>query len=196
MNFQPGTVICVARSMTARVMETVTDQSMSALPKTEGIFSFATQLLFGASIASPDLSKLARLERYRHYGVYAGRGQVIHFTGSAPSTARIRLTSVGEFEEGTFLDSVAGEMLGIHTDDQVEFPEGKAAAVCRARSMLGSDFGGYHLLRNNCEHFANWCACRKKISRQLLNKGLELIMPATPPIGILWLGIVRGTIMR
>ncbi len=196
MKVQPGTVIYVFRSMTARLVETITPSSCPSLPTGVGLLAVANEFLFGARFLTPDLGKLARLERYRHYGVYAGRGKVIHFTGSSPAAARIRLTSVSEFEHGTFLDSVAGGNSGIHADERVEFPEGKAAVVRRARSLLGTDFGGYHLLWNNCEHFANWCACRQKISRQFRDKGIELVTPSAPPCEPSWLDIARGIITR
>ena len=38
----------------------------------------------------------------------------------------------------------------------------------RALSMVGCDFGGYNFLSNNCEHFANWCACGRRISQQVM----------------------------
>ncbi|HOY66158.1 MAG TPA: lecithin retinol acyltransferase family protein [Candidatus Ozemobacteraceae bacterium] len=196
MKIQPGTVIYVFRSMTARLVETAIPRRSAALPTAKGVLSATIDLFFGESGPFPDLSKLVRLERYRHYGVYAGRGQVIHFTGDTPSAARIRLTSLTEFEKGTFLDGIATGGSGIHADERVEFPEGKAAAVRRARSLLGTDFGGYHLLRNNCEHFATWCACRRKISRQFLDKGIELVMPSEPPFGSPWSAIVRRFIME
>lgn len=39
----------------------------------------------------------------------------------------------------------------------------------RASSQLGSTFGGYNLLSNNCEHFAYWCVTGIRQSRQTLN---------------------------
>lgn len=39
--------------------------------------------------------------------------------------------------------------------------------VERAYSKLGSDFGGYNIINNNCEHFANWCANGKNTSSQV-----------------------------
>jgi len=38
-----------------------------------------------------------------------------------------------------------------------------------AESMIGSDFGGYNLIKNNCEHFANWCANGEAYSNQILS---------------------------
>lgn len=34
---------------------------------------------------------------------------------------------------------------------------------------MGLDFGGYNLISNNCEHFANWCVTGVRQSMQSLN---------------------------
>lgn len=36
----------------------------------------------------------------------------------------------------------------------------------RAQSKLGSNFGGYDLYKNNCEHFASWCVTGVRRPRQ------------------------------
>jgi len=174
MNIRPGSVIYVFRSMTSRVVEAVDGRFLSVEPEQTGLLAAAFRLVAGTPLLPPGLRLMLNFERYRHYGVYDGRGKVIHFTGPTPSSARIRRTTLAEFERGTFLDSVAGGVLGVHTDDRVAFPDGRAEAVRRARAALGTTFGGYDLLRNNCEHFATWCACGRRISRQLLEKSLTL----------------------
>jgi hypothetical protein len=51
--------------------------------------------------------------------------------------------------------------------------------VRRARSRLGERH--YHLLRNNCEHFCNWCQLGESRSEQVET----LVKPALLLIGIL-----------
>eukprot|EP00735_Rhodelphis_limneticus_P006799 TRINITY_DN19240_c0_g1::TRINITY_DN19240_c0_g1_i1::g.15788::m.15788 TRINITY_DN19240_c0_g1::TRINITY_DN19240_c0_g1_i1::g.15788 ORF type:complete len:301 (-),score=6.76,LRAT/PF04970.8/1e-21,NLPC_P60/PF00877.14/0.067,Peptidase_C97/PF05903.9/0.48 TRINITY_DN19240_c0_g1_i1:340-1242(-) len=38
--------------------------------------------------------------------------------------------------------------------------------VARARCKLHTDFGGYDLLKNNCEHFATWCKTGRAVCPQ------------------------------
>jgi hypothetical protein len=98
------------------------------------------ELPLGAHLVTP-----RRL--YRHHGIYAGGGRVIHYRGFKT------LLSRGPVEEIT-LEAFAqgGEVLvrSFPAD-----PLAGAARVERARSRLGED--RYRLLSNNCWHFAKWC---------------------------------------
>ena len=51
-----------------------------------------------------------------------------------------------------------------HIDDAVASSRRAFGIVVRA----GCNFGGYNFLCNNCEHFVNWCACGRRISRQVM----------------------------
>ncbi|NLI78947.1 MAG: hypothetical protein GX442_21210 [Candidatus Riflebacteria bacterium] len=169
MELRAGMVIYVFRSGTARAVELLDDARprgrSGGRPAARGAGSpalawegggegpFPADLLPAGILPRPVHAWLT-LERYRHYGVYAGRGQVIHFHGDSPARARIRCTSIATFRTGAFLDLVAGGLLGIHVDPHMAYPDGLAAVVRRARSCVGTDFGGYDLLANNCEHFA------------------------------------------
>lgn len=98
---------------------------------------------------------------YRHYGVAVGDHTVIHFVGSSgifSGDIRIRHTSMAEFAKGSSVEVDDYAMNGgsFHPND----------SVSRAFSKLGSNFGGYHLINNNCEHFATWAVTGKKLSRQ------------------------------
>ena len=69
--------------------------------------------------------------------------------------------------DGTDYDGFAqGGQICYADDVRLAFSQDRI--MDRALSQVGSDFGGYHFLCNNCEHFANWCACGKRISRQVL----------------------------
>ena len=98
---------------------------------------------------------------YRHYGVDMGDGTIVHFRGNLrfiQADAWIQRTSVREFSQCDKV-YIAKEVCYCFPPDEV---------VCRALSMVGTDFGGYNFLSNNCEHFATWCACGRRISQQVM----------------------------
>lgn len=98
---------------------------------------------------------------YRHYGVDLGDGSIVHFRGDLnfiQVDAWIQQTGIREFAKANKVYK-AKEVRACFTPEEV---------AERALSMLGSDFGGYHFLSNNCEHFATWCACNRRISQQVL----------------------------
>lgn len=98
-----------------------------------------------------------------HYGIYDGENGVYHFTGNSFEDARIMFTSLDEFENGgiSYIENVYAEKFS---------PE---EIIQRAASKLGSDFGKYHLTKNNCEHFAYWCVTGIRKSQQTLNINSE-----------------------
>lgn len=98
---------------------------------------------------------------FRHYGVDIGDGTVVHFRGEMQcvhSDAWIQHTSIEEFcREGC-----------IRTAREIRYRYPPDVVAERALSQVGCNFGGYNFLTNNCEHFANWCACGRRISRQVM----------------------------
>lgn len=98
---------------------------------------------------------------FRHYGVDLGDGTVVHFRGKIQyihADAWIQRTDRAEFcREGRMF--AAPEV-------RYRFPPDEVAQ--RALKQVGCNFGGYHFMTNNCEHFANWCACGHRISRQVM----------------------------
>ena len=109
---------------------------------------------------------------YRHYGVDVGNDQVIHFRnnkGESTSSARIIITSSKEFAQNDKIEKCY----------RVNYKYSSDEIVQRAYSELGSDFGGYNLINNNCEHFANWCANGKKTSSQVpINDDQDIVEKA------------------
>ena len=85
---------------------------------------------------------------YRHHGIYAGGGRVIHYRGFKD------LLRCGPVEEIALEDFAAGGL--VFVENLPADPFAGAATVERARSRLGED--RYRLLTNNCWHFAKWCA--------------------------------------
>ncbi len=105
---------------------------------------------------------------YRHFGIYAGNQQVIHYykeKNPLVSDGIISETTLADFQgvsdtiyvlnstaqsDPPLFDWIVRRLLG--DDIELYSPE---ETVARARSKLGER--GYNLLLNNCEHFALWC---------------------------------------
>ena len=90
---------------------------------------------------------------YKHYGVYAGNGRVIHYAtqnGDFGADVRVRETSLKKFagDGKCMLLPPLKNRAGLKHFSAEE-------TVKRARSRLGEK--AYNLLFNNCEHFALWC---------------------------------------
>jgi hypothetical protein len=87
---------------------------------------------------------------YKHYGVYAGDGKVIHFAPLAGKEINAENAVVHETNLDNFLK---GGVLRVDKKSKAKFsgPE----TVERARSQIGSK--SYDLVFFNCEHFARWC---------------------------------------
>jgi hypothetical protein len=92
---------------------------------------------------------------YRHHGIYAGKGRVIHYAG----LFRHRR---GRIEEVS-LEDFSGNR-PIHVGPAPDKVRGRGI-VLRARSRLGEC--RYDLLKNNCEHFCNWCLRGESRSPQI-----------------------------
>jgi hypothetical protein len=120
----------------------------------------------------PGSRLIVRRRAYFHHGIYAGNGRVIHYAGWFRS-------SRGLVEEVTLEQFTEGRRYRIgrmpsdrHSGEQI---------VLRARSRLGER--RYHLLRNNCEHFCNWCQLGERRSEQV-----EALMKPT----LLLIGFLRA----
>ncbi len=98
---------------------------------------------------------------FRHYGIDLCDGTVIHFSGKLRDIhngAWIQHTSCAAFARGDLVCEAC----------EVRFAFPPEIVAHRARCQVGGNFGGYNFLWNNCEHFVNWCACGRRISRQVL----------------------------
>ncbi len=98
---------------------------------------------------------------YRHYGIDIGDGTAVHFRGTLnfiQADASIQRTSIRDFGMSDKI-IIARDVHPTYSPDEI---------VARALSKVGTDFGGYHFLSNNCEHFANWCATGRRISQQVM----------------------------
>ncbi len=105
----------------------------------------------GAHLTTPRLGHM-------HHGIYVGGGAVIHYRGL------YRWLLLRGFVERTTVARFArGHGYAIETHGTQAF---SAEQICaRARSRLGET--RYHLLNNNCEHFASWCRYGESVSLQI-----------------------------
>lgn len=101
-----------------------------------------------------------------HYGVVVGTDDVVHFNlVSEDLEIRIIRTDLKRFVGG-------GSQLQVCQMSELNATFDRDTIIARALSQVGTDFGGYDLIKNNCEHFANWCICGSKYSNQVpLNEG-------------------------
>jgi hypothetical protein len=107
-----------------------------------------------------------------HDGIYLGNGQVIHLTGApdgGKAGARVRIDTLAVFAAGRPV--TVRDYAGNHDPD---------AIIARAMSRLGD--GNYHLIFNNCQHFARWCATGDHHSEQVISVAATTSTVATPVV--------------
>jgi hypothetical protein len=119
---------------------------------------------------SPGAHLVVRYAVYRHHGIYAGHGRVIHYAGWIRGRR-------GLVEETSLDDFAEGRSLYVR-----KLPPDRAsgrAIVRRARSRLGER--RYHLIENNCEHFCTWSRSGTARSLQIerMATTLRLVLHAT-----------------
>lgn len=93
---------------------------------------------------------------YQHHGIYVGDGRVVHYAGFCGGMHR------GPVEEVSLETFCRGRGYRVKRHRRQAFAGDEIAR--RARSRIGED--SYDLLRNNCEHFCEWCAAGRSFSAQ------------------------------
>jgi len=93
---------------------------------------------------------------YSHHGIYAGDGNVIHYTGEEKEkkASLIRETDIEAFLKGGKLR---------RRNYKKRLPPSETLGL--AKKHLSDN--RYSIAFNNCEHFATYCATGKRKSRQL-----------------------------
>ena len=93
---------------------------------------------------------------YSHHGIYAGDGNVIHYSGEEKEKKDplIRETDIEAFLKGGKLR---------RRDYKKRLPPSETLSLAKKHLSDNS----YSLAFNNCEHFATYCATGKRKSRQL-----------------------------
>lgn len=116
--------------------------------------------------AQPYMGAQLRVNRkaYYHHGIYTG-DSVIHFGEGDPTADMlhgdnnvVHESSLAEFLQGGLLE------VRVYSRGEKKLLNSPERTVELARSMIGE--GGYHFVRNNCEHFSNYCAFSEKYSAQ------------------------------
>jgi hypothetical protein len=129
--------------------------SLGRKPHTAAAVSQITGLRQG--ILAPGTHLVTSRRGYVHHGIYVGGGMVVHYAGLS------RFLRSGPVEEVTITRFSMGRAVRI-----IEYSESKYSPqeiVLRARSRLGEN--EYQVLRNNCEHFCNWCISGRSRSTQV-----------------------------
>lgn len=113
---------------------------------------------------------------FQHHAIDVGDGTIIHFTDGSGEVAgpggdsdqfRIQRTSIDV--------ATRGGRSKIHV---IEHPQRLSADAVVARAISQCGRGGYHLLFDNCEHFACWCVADRYESRQVSLAGKMLTTAA------------------
>ena len=97
-----------------------------------------------------------------HYGVVTGEDEVVHFRDGLIIKTDFEVFIKGDYD--TFQKCNLSETNRLYNNEKT---------AQRAESCVGTDFGGYDFLNNNCEHFANWCISGDKYSTQVFIKSEE-----------------------
>jgi hypothetical protein len=112
---------------------------------------------------SPGMQLAVRYAIYHHHGIYVGGGRVIHYAG----WIRGRRGLIEEVAFDEFTEGLEWRIERVPPDR-----ESAMDVVRRARARLGERC--YDLLRNNCEHFCNWCELGESRSEQIELMGMPM----------------------
>lgn len=101
---------------------------------------------------------------YSHHGIYCGDGSVVHYESS------LWMKLAGTWREAVIprIAKVSLETFGLGAVPRVRYyptSDDPEVVVERAISRVGE--ADYHLLDNNCEHFAVWCKTGQPGSTQV-----------------------------
>lgn len=124
-----------------------------------------------------------------HYGIYVSDSEIIQF-GQPPTT----LNNVSNSD----ITVCTTDIKGFADEETIEvgIPEAHEKALLRdaesvikyAREKIGS--GGYNLIHNNCEHFANDCLFGEKKSMQI--EFIRNMFKSIPVVDVYYTGIPKS----
>lgn len=125
---------------------------------------------------NPKYGDHIRVDRgmYFHHGIYESDDIVYQFaspSGSevSPDTAIIHTTTLENFLKGGLV------MVREYTPEELPKKRNADDIIAYAKEHIGE--GGYNLITNNCEHFANRCVFGESKSSQV-DDIFEMIMEA------------------
>lgn len=122
---------------------------------------------------------------YKHYGIYAGEGIVIHYSDNNSNFGtdiRVRKVSLEDFACGN-------KIKVCHLDAKKYTLYSAEETLQSAYSRLGEK--NYNLLFNNCEHFVVWCKTGISDSEQV-KKAIRTAIVLS--IGALAYGVIKKII--
>ena len=100
-----------------------------------------------------------------HHGIYIGNGEVVQFgypnnIYQDPKEIKVVRSPIQDFVgDASFID------VYVYSKDELKLKRKDEDIVKEALSHLGE--GGYSILKNNCEHFANRCVFGNGTSEQI-----------------------------
>ena len=124
----------------ARVRWEVQVRRRAGLRPTDHVLDLAREPPIGAHLVTPR-------RVYTHHGIYVGDGRVVQYGGLSRGLRR------GPVEEVSLSQFAQGREIRVRSEESSHF--NREEVICRARLRLGEN--RYHPLKNNCEHFCEWC---------------------------------------
>lgn len=105
-----------------------------------------------------------QVDKIYHHGIYIGDNMVVQFgmpfnIHQNPEDVKVIKSPIEDFLNGGFLE------VRVYDKKEKKLKHKDKEIVKTALSCLGN--GGYNLLHNNCEHFANYCVLGVKSSSQV-----------------------------
>lgn len=130
--------------------------------------------LAGGEEPQPGSHLISPRRGYVHHGIYVGEGKVVHYAGLACGhfRGRIEEVSLAQFAYGRSVWTRTANLPGFVPQEVIR----------RARSRVGEN--RYRVLRNNCEHFCEWCLRGESRSYQV-----ERFLSSRPVLGMM-LGVI------
>ncbi len=148
-------------------------------------------------MARGDHLRASRLPHH-HDGIDLGDGRVIHFAAECGASKQTAIVRISTFDEFARSNQVTVRLYARERDPEV--------TVARAMSRIGES--NYHLVFNNCEHFARWCVTGDHKSEQVVAAtsasgvagttataaavGIDAIASAGAVVGLSGPGIMSG----
>jgi Lecithin retinol acyltransferase len=129
------------------------------------------RLLATAEEPQPGSHVISPRRGYVHHGIYIGDGKVVHYAGLARGRVR------GCIEEVSLAEFAYGRSVWTRSSDLPAFVP--RDVIRRARSRVGEN--RYRILRNNCEHFCEWCLRGESRSYQV-----ERFLCSRPALGMMF----------
>jgi hypothetical protein len=129
------------------------------------------KLLVSGEEPQPGSHLISPRRGYMHHGIYIGDGKVVHYAGLARGQFR------GRIEEVSLVQFAYGHSVWTRSADLPAFVPQEV--IRRARSRVGEN--RYRILRNNCEHFCEWCLRGESRSYQV-----EHFLYCRPALGMMF----------